>query len=68
MSSHERQTVYRLIRRVERQLPPRRRRREYGDGLGPLPARVRSLPRVRRRIGAKLILHHARLLIRSNTA
>lgn len=36
----------------------------YGGGLGPLPAWVRSLPRVRRWIGAKLILHHVRLLFR----
>lgn len=36
----------------------------YGGGLGPLPAWVRSLERVRRWVGAKLILHHARLLNR----
>jgi len=40
----------------------------YGGGLGPLPAWVRSLPRVRRWIGAKLILHHARLLRRGSAA
>ncbi len=40
----------------------------YGGGLGPLPAWVRSLPRVRRWIGAKLILHHARLLHRGQVA
>jgi len=40
----------------------------YGGGLGPLPAWVRSLPRVRRWIGAKLILHHARLIQRSTAA
>ena len=33
----------------------------YGGGLAPLPAWVRTLPRVRRWIGAKLILYHARL-------
>lgn len=36
----------------------------YGGGLGPLPAWVRSLERVRRWVGAKLLLHHARLLNR----
>jgi len=33
----------------------------YAGGLGPLPSWVRSLARVRRWVGAKLILHHARL-------
>jgi hypothetical protein len=33
----------------------------YGGGLAPLPAWVRTLPRVRRWIGAKLIIYHARL-------
>lgn len=33
----------------------------YGGGIAPLPAWVRTLPRVRRWIGAKLILYHARL-------
>lgn len=37
----------------------------YGGGLGPLPAWVRTLPRVKRWIGAKLILYHARLLCRT---
>jgi len=33
-------------------------------GLGPLPGWVRRLPRVRMWIGAKLIIHHARLRVR----
>jgi hypothetical protein len=33
----------------------------YGGGLGPLPAWVRTLERVRRWIGAKIILYHLRL-------
>lgn len=36
----------------------------YAGGLGPLPAWVRTLPRVTRWIGAKLILYHARLRLR----
>ena len=32
----------------------------YGGGLGPLPAFVRRLPRVRRWVGAKIALYHAR--------
>jgi hypothetical protein len=36
----------------------------FGGGLGPLPAWVRTLPRVRRWVGAKLIIYHARLRIR----
>lgn len=40
----------------------------YGGGLAPLPAWVRSLPRVRRWVGAKLILHHAHLRIRRLSA
>jgi hypothetical protein len=36
----------------------------YGGGLAPLPAWVRTLPRVRRWVGAKLILYHARLTVR----
>lgn len=36
----------------------------YGGGLGPLPAFVRRLPRVRRWVGAKIILYHARLAAR----
>lgn len=35
-----------------------------GGGLGPLPGWVRRLDRVRRWIGAKLILYHARLMVR----
>ena len=33
----------------------------YGGGLGPLPAFVRRLDRVRRWVGAKIILYHVRL-------
>jgi hypothetical protein len=36
----------------------------FGGGLGPLPAWVRTLPRVRRWVGAKLNIYHARLLAR----
>lgn len=32
----------------------------FGGGLGPLPAFVRRLPRVRRWVGAKISLYHAR--------
>jgi hypothetical protein len=32
----------------------------FGGGLGPLPPWVRGLPRVRRWVGAKIILYHAR--------
>jgi len=36
----------------------------YGGGLGPLPAWVRTLPRVRRWVGAKIIVYHLRLQAR----
>jgi hypothetical protein len=36
----------------------------FGGGLGPLPAWVRTLPRVKRWVGAKLIIYHARLRVR----
>jgi Transposase DDE domain len=36
----------------------------YGGGLGPLPAFVRRLPRVRRWVGAKIAIYHARLKAR----
>ena len=36
----------------------------FGGGLAPLPAWVRTLPRVRRWVGAKLIIYHARLRVR----
>jgi hypothetical protein len=35
-----------------------------GGGLGPLPAWVRTLERVRRWVGAKIALYHARLQVR----
>ena len=40
----------------------------YGGGLGPLPPWVRTLERVRRWVGAKLILHHARLAVKNAAA
>ena len=40
----------------------------YGGGLGPLPAWVRTLERTRRWVGAKLILHHARLAVKKAVA
>lgn len=39
-----------------------------GGGLGPLPAWVRTLQRVRRWVGCKLILYHARLQLRNKAA
>ena len=36
----------------------------FGGGLAPLPPWVRTLPRVRRWIGTKLILYHARMQLR----
>ena len=36
----------------------------YGGGLGPLPAFVRRLDRVRRWVGAKITLYHVRLELR----
>jgi hypothetical protein len=39
-----------------------------GGGLGSLPGWVRTLGRVRRWVGAKLILYHARLLVRQSAA
>ena len=40
----------------------------YGGGLGPLLAWVRTLPRVRRWVGGKLILYHVRLRLRRTAA
>lgn len=40
----------------------------FGGGLGPLPAWVRTLPRVRRWVGAKLTIYHARLHLRKAVA
>ncbi len=40
----------------------------FGGGLGPLPTWVRTLPRVERWVGAKLIIYHARLQQRRNVA
>jgi len=36
----------------------------FGGGLAPLPPWVRTLPRVRRWIGTKLIIYHARMCVR----
>lgn len=38
----------------------------FGGGLAPLPAWVRRLERVERWIAAKVIIYHARLLVREN--
>lgn len=40
----------------------------FGGGLGPLPAWVRGLDRVRRWVGAKIILYHVRLEVRERAA
>jgi len=40
----------------------------YGGGMGPLPPWVRTLERARRWVGAKLILHHARLGVKRTVA
>jgi hypothetical protein len=40
----------------------------FGGGLAPLPAWVRRLERVDRWITAKVIIYHARLLVRENAA
>lgn len=40
----------------------------YGGGLGPLPAWVRTGPRVRRWIGVKIALYHARIACRRAAA
>jgi hypothetical protein len=40
----------------------------WGGGLGPLPAWVRTLGRVRRWVGGKIILYHARLRVRKRLA
>jgi hypothetical protein len=40
----------------------------FGGGLGPLPAWVRTLPRVRRWVDAKIAIYHARLIARRTLA
>jgi hypothetical protein len=40
----------------------------FGGGLASLPPWVRGLERVRRWVGTKLIIYHARLLLRTNAA
>jgi hypothetical protein len=40
----------------------------YGGGLGPLPAWVRTLERVRCWAGAKVIIHHAQLAVKRAAA
>jgi len=74
--SEERCSALFLWRRAGKVLRQQRARIEcyfgnqsmYGGGLGPLPAWVRTLERVRRWVGAKLILHHARLAVRRGVA
>jgi len=53
--------VYRERLRIERIFA---QQSAYGGGLAPLPPWVRTLRRVRRWIGTKLILYHARLTVR----
>lgn len=53
--------VYRERLRIERIFA---HQSAFGGGLGPLPAWVRTLRRVRRWIGTKLIIYHARLNVR----
>ncbi|MDO8629097.1 MAG: hypothetical protein Q7R41_01280 [Phycisphaerales bacterium] len=40
----------------------------FGGGLAPLPAWVRTLPRVRNGVRGKLVIYHARLLLRRRVA
>jgi len=40
----------------------------FGGGLAPLPAWVRTLPRVRNWVRGKLIIYHARLMLRRQVA
>ncbi len=40
----------------------------FAGGLGPLPAWVRTWPRVTQWVGAKIILYHARLMVRRQLA
>jgi len=40
----------------------------FGGGLQPLPAWVRTLPRARRWVGAKLIIYHARMQCRRSVS
>lgn len=74
--SEERLTSLFLWRRVGRVMKRRRvhvervlgNQSSYGGGLGPLPPWVRTLERARRWVGAKLILHHARLAVKTTAA
>ena len=77
---HRRHSVYRLV--AHQRIPEATRRRllaqrrcierhfaQLGNGaggLGPLPMFVRSLPRVRRWVQVKIILHYLRRLIRED--
>lgn len=56
--------VYRERKEIERQFG---HQVWTAGGLGPLPGWVRRLPRVRMWVGGKLIIHHARLLVRRST-
>ena len=74
--SEERLTSLFLWRRVGRVMRRQRvhiervlgNQSSYGGGLGPLPPWVRTLERARRWVGAKLILHHARLAVKRTVA
>lgn len=74
--SEERLTSLFLWRQVGRVMRRKRLKIEcafgnqsmYGGGLGPLPAWVRTLERVRRWVGAKMIIHHARLAVKRAAA
>ena len=62
---HGAEQLYRLRPTIERQFS---QQSCYGGGLGPLPAWVRTLPRVRRWVGTKLMLYHVRLSLREAVA
>lgn len=62
---HGAERLYRLRTAIERQFS---QQSTYGGGLGPLPAWVRTLPRVRRWVGVKLMLYHVRLALREAVA
>jgi IS5 family transposase len=62
--AHEPERIWRVYRRrgqIERTFA---NATSFGGGLAPLPAWVRRLDRVRRWVGVKLIIYHARLRIR----
>lgn len=78
---HRRQNVHRLIAidiwqndadwiRAQRKAIDRffGQHSSYGGGLAPLPAWVRTIPRVTRWIEAKIILYHVRITLRKKAA